>query len=90
MKATLTVDKAGRIILPKPIRDMMHLTAGSKLEAELVGGRLQIGLEEPEDPPFEVVDGITVIKGGGPTPGGIAAAVRRERDALANRALRRS
>lgn len=90
MKATLTVDKAGRIILPKRLRDSMHLTPGSKLEAELIGGRLQISPEEEEDPPFEVVDGITVIKGGRPIPGGAAAAVRRERDAQAKRALRRS
>lgn len=90
MKATLTVDKAGRIILPKRMRDSMHLAAGSRLEAELIGGRLQISPEEEEDPPFEVVDGITVIKGGRPIPGGAAAAVRRERDAQARRALRRS
>ena len=89
MKATLTVDKAGRIILPKRLRDSMHLTPGSKLDAELIGGRLQISPEEEEDPPFKMVDGIMVIQGGGPTPGGVAAAVRRERDALANRALRR-
>ena len=90
MKAKLTVDKAGRIILPKPLRDMMHITAGSKLDAEVVGGELKISPQEEEDPPFKMVDGIMVIQGGGPTPGGIAAAVRRERDALANRANRRS
>jgi AbrB family looped-hinge helix DNA binding protein len=90
MKTTLTIDKAGRIILPKQIRDRMHLTAGSKLEAELIGSHLRISPEEEEDPPFEVVDGITVIKGGGPIPGGVAAAIRRERDAMAHRALRRS
>ena len=88
MKATLTVDKAGRIILPKSMRDQMHLTAGSNLEAELVGGRLQISPEEEEDPPFKMVDGIMVILGGGPTPGGIAKAIRDERDAMADRSKR--
>ena len=88
MQATLTVDKAGRIILPKRLRDSMHLTADSKLEAELIGGRLQISPEEEEDPPFTMVDGIMVILGGGPTPGGIAKAVRDERDAMADRSKR--
>jgi AbrB family looped-hinge helix DNA binding protein len=87
MKATLTVDKAGRIILPKRLRDSMHLTAGSKLAAELIGGRLQISPEE-EDPPFKMVDGIMVILGGGPAPGGNAKAVRDERDAMADRSKR--
>ena len=88
MKATLTMDKAGRIILPKRLRDSMHLSAGSKLEAELIGGRLQISPEEEEDPPFKMVGGIMVIQGGGPTPGGIAKAVRDERDAMAHRSKR--
>ncbi|MCW1884754.1 AbrB/MazE/SpoVT family DNA-binding domain-containing protein [Luteolibacter flavescens] len=88
MKATLTVDKAGRIILPKPIRDLMHLSAGSKLEAEIVGGRLQITPEEEEDPPFKMVDGVMVILGGGPTPGGLEKAVRDERDAMIHRGNR--
>jgi AbrB family looped-hinge helix DNA binding protein len=88
MKATLTVDKAGRIVLPKKIRDSMHLTAGTKLEAELVGGRLQITVEDEEDPPFKMVDGIMVILGGGPTPGGLAKAIREERDAMTDRTKR--
>ncbi|MCW1926464.1 AbrB/MazE/SpoVT family DNA-binding domain-containing protein [Luteolibacter arcticus] len=88
MKTKLTMDKAGRIILPKPIRDMMHLTAGSKLEAEVVGGQLQINAEEDEDPPYKMVDGIMVIIGGGPTPGGLAKAIRDERDAMADRSKR--
>jgi len=31
---TLKVDKAGRVILPKPIRDRLGLHAGSELEVE--------------------------------------------------------
>jgi AbrB family looped-hinge helix DNA binding protein len=31
---TLTVDKAGRVILPKPVRDRLGLHAGSNLELE--------------------------------------------------------
>jgi|SRR5579862_4673184 len=34
MNAILTVDKAGRVVLPKPIRDEMQLRAGDSLELE--------------------------------------------------------
>ncbi len=31
---TLTLDKAGRVVLPKPVRDDMQLRAGDSLELE--------------------------------------------------------
>ncbi|MGB8064358.1 MAG: AbrB/MazE/SpoVT family DNA-binding domain-containing protein [Candidatus Sulfotelmatobacter sp.] len=31
---TLTVDKAGRVVLPKPVRDELQLSAGDSLELE--------------------------------------------------------
>jgi len=34
MTTTLTVDKAGRIVLPKPVRDELELSAGDSLELE--------------------------------------------------------
>lgn len=34
MNTTLTVDKAGRVVLPKPVRDEMQLRAGDSLELE--------------------------------------------------------
>ena len=35
MNATLTVDKAGRVVLPKPVRDELQLSAGDSLELEI-------------------------------------------------------
>lgn len=32
MVTTLTLDKAGRVVLPKPVRDELQLTAGDTLE----------------------------------------------------------
>jgi AbrB family looped-hinge helix DNA binding protein len=38
----LTIDKAGRIVLPKPFRDELHLEAGAELEIESSGEELTI------------------------------------------------
>jgi AbrB family looped-hinge helix DNA binding protein len=34
MNTTLTLDKAGRIVLPKPVRDELQLSPGDSLEIE--------------------------------------------------------
>jgi AbrB family looped-hinge helix DNA binding protein len=34
MNTTLVVDKAGRVVLPKPVRDELQLAAGDSLELE--------------------------------------------------------
>ena len=34
MNATLTIDKAGRVVLPKPVRDALQIGAGDTLELE--------------------------------------------------------
>jgi AbrB family looped-hinge helix DNA binding protein len=48
MTTTLTLDKAGRVVIPKRIRERMHLRAGSRLRVELVGDRLEISHEPDE------------------------------------------
>lgn len=48
MTAMLTVDRAGRVVIPKTIREKMHLRQGSRLRAELVGDRLEIRAEPAE------------------------------------------
>lgn len=35
MVITLTLDDAGRIALPQPVRDLMHLRAGSKVRLDV-------------------------------------------------------
>src|SRR6202044_3403088 len=34
MKTTLTIDRAGRLVLPKPVREELQLAAGDSLELE--------------------------------------------------------
>lgn len=36
----VTVDKAGRIVIPKALRDQLRLTPGAELDARVEGGQL--------------------------------------------------
>jgi len=62
MTATMTIDKAGRILLPKRIREKLNLRKGAKLTAEIVGHKIQL---EEEAPAVKVVrmGGLRVIVG---------------------------
>lgn len=42
MPAKLTVDKLGRIVLPKPVRDKLRLAAGDQLELESIDDRITL------------------------------------------------
>jgi AbrB family looped-hinge helix DNA binding protein len=46
MNATVTIDKAGRLVLPKPMRDALHLKPGTALEILQEGD--QITLRPPQ------------------------------------------
>ena len=37
-----TIDAAGRLTVPKPLRDQLGLTAGTELELRAVDGRLEV------------------------------------------------
>lgn len=43
-----TIDAAGRIVVPKPIRDELGLTAGAEVDLRAVDGRIEI--EVPATP----------------------------------------
>ncbi len=42
MKDTVTIDKAGRVVIPKLLRDALHLDAGDTLELESEGERITL------------------------------------------------
>jgi AbrB family looped-hinge helix DNA binding protein len=42
MSAKLRLDKLGRIVLPKPVRDKLQLAAGDELEMESVDDRIML------------------------------------------------
>ena len=64
---TLTMDKAGRVILPKPLRDRLGLHAGSNLDVvETADG---IRLKPVEEEPLMVKEGDTLVFTGKLPPG---------------------
>jgi AbrB family looped-hinge helix DNA binding protein len=42
MSLRLTIDKAGRVVIPKPLREELHLEAGDTLEMESAGERITL------------------------------------------------
>lgn len=62
MIATAEIDKAGRIVVPKKLRDALHLVPGTRLRIERSGDRLVL---EPAFSEAQVVlkDGMWVISG---------------------------
>jgi AbrB family looped-hinge helix DNA binding protein len=68
----VTMDRAGRIVVPKALRDRLAVEPGQALRAQVRDGRLEI---EPEPIEAELVDvdGVLVI-----TPTEPVAAMSRE------------
>jgi AbrB family looped-hinge helix DNA binding protein len=42
MRTTVTIDGAGRIVVPRKLRDELHLVAGTMLQLERLGDRLTL------------------------------------------------
>jgi AbrB family looped-hinge helix DNA binding protein len=42
MNTRLIIDKAGRVVIPKPLREELHLEAGDALEMETAGERITL------------------------------------------------
>jgi AbrB family looped-hinge helix DNA binding protein len=50
----VTIDRAGRVVVPKPQRDALGLTPDVPLDIELVGDHLEL---RPRHPTPEIVEG---------------------------------
>jgi AbrB family looped-hinge helix DNA binding protein len=60
--ATVEIDKAGRIVVPKHLRDALHLTPGTKLTVKRAGDTLVLEQDFPEAT-LEKKDGLWIMTG---------------------------
>ncbi|MBC8126598.1 MAG: AbrB/MazE/SpoVT family DNA-binding domain-containing protein [Gloeobacteraceae cyanobacterium ES-bin-144] len=89
MSITITLGKAGRLVVPKAIRDSLGLHEGSRLKLEVQGGKLQ-AVPEPDPVNIEIKGGFPVIQGGPPLNlGNIVQAIKADRDARDQRIVPR-
>jgi AbrB family looped-hinge helix DNA binding protein len=85
MPVTLTLDKAGRIVLPKPVRDEMQLRPGDALEVENSEDRIVLRPRRGTKGLYKK-QGIWVFSSGTGAPisaettDGILQEIRRERE----------
>ena len=81
MNVTLEVDKFGRVLLPKKLREALHIGPGGKLHAHLEGERLTV-TPEPREATVRMEDGFPIIEFAGEVSftGDPVAEVRAERE----------
>jgi len=60
MATTVTIDKAGRIVVPRKLRDELHLVAGTALRIERSGDRLTLQPASHEAR-LEIVNGTPLV-----------------------------
>ena len=83
---TITIDRAGRIVVPKSLRERFNLVAGTELEIEASGEHLQLRKVGAE-PALLRKKGILVHHGGSRVNLDVAAFIRAERDSRSSRIL---
>ncbi len=85
MSITITLGKAGRLVVPKAIRDSLGLREGTRLRIESSAGKFE-AIPEADDLRILVRDGFPVISGGTPRKkGDIVKAIKAGREERAER-----
>jgi AbrB family looped-hinge helix DNA binding protein len=79
MTATITIDTAGRFVLPKAMRDRLHLRAGSKLKADIIADKIEL-TPEPDEGVRLVRKGKLLVITGVKKPFDAVAAVKAARE----------
>jgi AbrB family looped-hinge helix DNA binding protein len=58
----VTIDKAGRLVVPKEIRDRMGLRAGDELEIEEFNGKIELSKPRSERKLIELDNGLLTLE----------------------------
>jgi len=88
MTTPVTLDSAGRIVLPSEVRRRLNLMPGSRLQLAVVAERIELTPEADAESKFKLSPaGRKVLTAKG-TSFDAAAATRAERDAQARRSRR--
>ena len=74
----VSMDKAGRVVLPKSVRERLHLQAGALLEIEVREGHLELRPAEGR-PALVKQDGWWIHRGAGAAADSLEEAVAHER-----------
>src|SRR5271157_5101381 len=86
MNTRLTIDKAGRVVIPKALREELHLEPGDTLDMESAGEQITLRLVRGTGP-LRKEHGVWVFHTGHPLPASatdeMLQQIREERD-LAN------
>jgi len=69
MKQMIQIDQAGRVVLPKRMRDTFRLKSGDKLAIEVRGDAIELRPAKPSVR-LERVNGVLVLTGEMPLPAG--------------------
>lgn len=88
MNATLSLDEAGRLVLPDSALRLLGVKPGDQVRADVSPNRIDFCLEPPAVSEGVIENGVLVMARQG-IPMDAAAAVRAERDALAERSVPR-
>ncbi len=84
MNTRLIIDKAGRVVIPKPLREELHLAPGDSLEMESAGEQITLRPVRGTGP-LTKEHGVWVFHAGQPLPASatdqMLQQIREERDA---------
>jgi AbrB family looped-hinge helix DNA binding protein len=87
MSITITLGKAGRLVVPKPIREALGLREGSRLRLETSAGKFE-AIPQADDLQIQIRDGFPVIRGGRPRKkGDIVKAIKAGREECTERII---
>jgi AbrB family looped-hinge helix DNA binding protein len=84
-----TMDRVGRLVLPRKVREQLHLQEGARFRVAVVAGKVELELEPEDDSELTMKDGVLVLAPRDPNkrgkPGDIRAAIKADREARMKR-----